>query len=209
MDTAKTAQNPDKKRQYYSLAIHELEKALKSTYWESYNDLGACFVNEGYLDSAITAYKKALEIDPEYVLASNNLGFIYLNKKQYNTAIPYFINSYKYAPNITPLINIVVCCQSEGNFILALHYDSLLLKTAPDYKPATLHSMSISYNNIGLDYLRNNELDKALGEFTIALSLDSNLIAAIKNMGLVYEKKGNTEMAKKYAQKALLLLPLQ
>ena len=41
----------------------------------SYEGLGEALFQKGQLDEAIVYYKKAIELDPKYVIAHNNLGF--------------------------------------------------------------------------------------------------------------------------------------
>ena len=43
----------------------------------------------GKNDEAITHFKKAIEVDPAYALAYNNLAVIYYYNKQYRLAIEY------------------------------------------------------------------------------------------------------------------------
>ena len=52
-----------------------------------YNAMGyACFAQE-QLDLAIRHYKDALKLDPEYVIALNNLGNVYEKKQMVNKAV--------------------------------------------------------------------------------------------------------------------------
>jgi tetratricopeptide (TPR) repeat protein len=119
--------------------------------------------------------------------------------KQYDSAFSYFVHAYKTdSTQLAELLNIELCCRIAGKDSMSLHYDSLILKKAPEQTKTILHYISIAHNNIGLHYLRNNKLKKALKEFNIALSIDSNMVAAIKNIALVYDKIGGKAMAIKY-----------
>ena len=60
---------------------------------------------------------------------------------------------------------------------------------------------------IGMQYAGNNELGKALEEFKTALICDTNSGKVLHNLGILYTKTGNRELAKTYFQKALLKDP--
>jgi protein O-mannosyl-transferase len=215
LDSAKASKDTVKRLQFYALAVHEFKKSIEifptDLKPDSYNDLGACYFSEGYQDSAILAYKKALEINLKFSNASDNLGVIYFNKAQYDSALSYFLMSYKTNPNnLDVLKKIGTSYQNKKNYALALHYDSLILKKAPKDKPTQLQ-VSFIHNAMGMQLSRpdshRDESDKALEEFTIALNYNPNNANALGNIGAIYAKKGNIEMAKKYFKKALVKDP--
>ncbi len=50
---------------------------------------------------------------------------------------------------------------------------------------------AVFYNNRGLDYYNQGELDKAIGEFTKSIGLDPQLAVAYANRGFMFEELGN------------------
>jgi len=199
MDSAQRTRDPAVARPLYAFSTTQFKRAIEiySKYPDWPYNLGVCYYAEGYMDSAVQAYKKALKIDPKYAPAANNLGVAYFNKAQYDTAISYFMVSYKADSNDpNALMNIGASYQNEKNYALAFHYDSLVLKRAPN-NVATLSNLSVMYNEIGLQLFSSNKLDEALREFALALKCDSNSANAIGNMGVVYQKEGNIEKAKR------------
>jgi protein O-mannosyl-transferase len=209
MDTAQNAKDPAKSKLFYSMAAHEFKRVtqLFTMDPDGYYNLGVCYYSDGSQDSAIMAYKKTLELNGKYALAANNLGVIYFNRKQYDTAIIYFGIAYKADPtNSDGLMNIGASYQNKGEYNLAFHYDSLVLKQSPNNR-STLSNLSIMHNEIGMQYVNNNQFDKALSEFMIASKCDSSSANAIGNMGVVYQKMGNIEKAKYCFQKALAKAP--
>jgi len=205
MDTAQSSENPAKRAQFYALAAHEFKRVteLFTMDPDGYYNLGVCYYGAGYQDSAIPAYKQTLKISPKYAQAANNLGVIYFNKNQYDTAITYFMASYNADPsNQDALMNIGAAYQNEKKYTLALHYDSLVLRKNPGSRQ-TLTNLSSLHNGIGMQYFDDKEYDKALKEFSLALNYDSNFVNALGNIGAVYQKEGNIEMAKNYYRKAL------
>jgi Flp pilus assembly protein TadD len=204
-DMAKMYQNAAIRARYYSQALYEMKKAtgICPDDWHAYYNLGACYDEGGYPDSAISPYTKVLELNPKVLHASYNLGITYKRKAQYEKAISYFKMSYETdTGNIGAFVNMVLCYQALRDYNEAFHYDSLILKIFPDKKNTILH-LAIMHNELGVQYAGNNEFPQALREFHSALLCDSNSVNALGNTGVVYQKTGNKEMAKEYFQKAL------
>ncbi len=204
-DSATNAKDSARKRQYFALAIRETKRALQinpnAPDWVY--DLGEYYKYAGYPDSAKNAYKQALKLNPKYPMAANSLGVIYFNRAQYDSALTCFFISYNADSNyMMALQNIGITYLGEKNYALAFHYDSLLLKKVPGDKQ-TLTILSHMHNEIAVQYLNNNELERALKEFQIALSCDSNSANVIGNMGIIYQKQGDVAKARGYYQKAL------
>jgi superkiller protein 3 len=205
MDTAQSTNDSAKKSHFYSLAVHELKRSNEIFSMEAdvYYNLGVCYYVKGAQDSAIYEYKAVIELDPKYALALNNLGSIYFNKGQYEIALPYLIKAYNAdSSQLNAIQNIVAAYKMEKKYALAFHYDSLALGKEPGNKQWILN-LYILHNDMGIQYLNTNELDKAIGEFKIVMKCDTFFAIANHNMGITYQNKGNIEMAKNYFQKAL------
>ncbi len=92
-------------KKLYSRAIAVLQRGLKASQEEApenvamiYNALGyAHFTMEQY-DIAIRQYKEALKLLPNYVKASNNLGYAYEKKKLTAQALEAYEQSLQYDP---------------------------------------------------------------------------------------------------------------
>jgi protein O-mannosyl-transferase len=209
MDSAQRTKDPELQKKIYAISTHEFKRGIElyNFYPDWGYNLGVCYYAEGLQDSAIWAYKFTLNTHPGYSPAANNLGVIYFNKTQFDTAIKYFTISYK-ADSSDPnsLMNIGASYQNEKNYTKAFYYDSLVLKKAPNNRLA-LTNMSVMHNDMGIQFVSNNQLDKALDEFSIALRCDSNSANALGDMGVVYQKRGEIEKAKKCYQMALLKDP--
>lgn len=204
MDSAEHSANPVREKEFYLRAAHQFSRAiqLNNTDPDGFYNLGVSYYNSGYPDSALYAYKKTLELSPNNIAAANNLGVIYYNEAKYDSALLYVNILYKSdSNNPNALMNLGAIYQSEKNYPLAFHYDSIMLRKYPN--ATVLSNLSMMYNDIGMKYVNDNELDKAMEEFFLALRCDSNSVNAIGNMGVVYQKKGDKKKAKYYYQKAL------
>ena len=56
----------------------------------SINQQGEDFFNADHIDDAIAAFKKAIKIEPTYVVAHNNLGVLHWNTGEVNKAMDCF-----------------------------------------------------------------------------------------------------------------------
>lgn len=140
-------------RTYYFHAVElrireQFERALESythymgicqnqTQWEIYDahtGMGICYKALGRLDEAIGSYLKAVQVDSRRAEAYNNLGFIYMDRREYDKALPYFLaathlskptsdgnisdQDYTWIPNDYASL----CYYHTGNHIKAIEY---------------------------------------------------------------------------------------
>ncbi|KAL4859489.1 Tetratricopeptide repeat domain-containing protein PYG7 [Chlorella vulgaris] len=93
------------RKKLYTQATKNLERAQKSWSGEPeelaqvHNALGFAFFNMEKVDPAISQYRKAVELQPGYVTAWNNLGDAYERKKQYAPALAAYREVLTYAPD--------------------------------------------------------------------------------------------------------------
>lgn len=72
------------------LVFYISEKVQTIRHAASNNKLGIVFLKRNLFDEAVAEFKKAVEIDPDYVDAYNNLGYVFLKQKKYEAAIEAF-----------------------------------------------------------------------------------------------------------------------
>jgi Flp pilus assembly protein TadD len=66
--------------------------------WLAWFNLGWNYDNQGRPDDALASYRKAVQIQPNYVSALVNIGVILATRKQFPDAIPYFERAVKADP---------------------------------------------------------------------------------------------------------------
>jgi len=166
------------------------------------------------VSKAIALLKKALQIDPGYSEAFNNLGLAYRSKGDYDRAIKFYQKALKIDlkqlghdhPNVaTRYNNMGVAFSRKREYDKAIEYYQKALKI--DLKqPGPDHPrVAIGYNNIGLAYKRKGNYDKALEYYQKALKIDlkqrgpDHPTVAIRynNLGAAYAGKGNKDSALK------------
>lgn len=85
-------------------AVSLFEKALKDSEVEPenraliYNAMGYAYFAQEQYDIAIRQYKEALKLNPEYVIALNNLGSAYEKKKLNAQALEIYQETLQYDP---------------------------------------------------------------------------------------------------------------
>jgi tetratricopeptide (TPR) repeat protein len=87
------------RKKIYAKAIVEFQKSLKETPTpEVYNALGYAYFSQEQYDLAIKNYRLALELQPDYLVAINNLAHAYEKKK----LTPQAISAYEQALALNP-----------------------------------------------------------------------------------------------------------
>lgn len=119
----------------------------------------------GLIDKALIAFEKAIAINDHHASTFNNMGNIYLNKKDYETAVRFYAKSLK----IEPLM-----AQAHNNFALC-HYklgDHDLAEA--HYKKAILNDATVFefYTNLGSLYAAQGKFDAAQEMYIKSLEIN-------------------------------------
>ena len=108
----------------YTSALREFLKAEKLYSNDPYlhYDLGLTYKAKNKPDLAVKHFEKAIEMKPDYAPAKNALGTVYLDKKEWDTAIQYFkeiTGNLLYATPFLPLSNIGWAYYNKKEYPLA------------------------------------------------------------------------------------------
>lgn len=169
-----------------------------------------------------------------YSMTNNNLGVIYLEKKNYKKAISYFQKAISQNnTNALAFNNLGTALKETGkpheaveNWKKAAKLDPVFIEplsnlgvfyldggnvpeaTANFTKLIKLNpDDSNSYNNLGLCYLNQNNYQKAIENIKKAVELNPNDYAAAYHLGLTYRLADDYENSVKYLKRALKLNP--
>ena len=94
-----------------------------------YYYLGIAYSHKKEVNLAVDAYKKVIELSPDYTDAYYNLAMCLYNNEKYSDAIPYFLKLNQLNPDekYETLSNIGTCYRNIGEFNKAFYiYDELL-----------------------------------------------------------------------------------
>jgi tetratricopeptide (TPR) repeat protein len=153
------------------------------------------------LNKSIKHLKKATEINPQFYHAHYNLGLAYQTANQHENAISAF----------------KVVLKIEPKHINSHFYMGISLGKGLGQIPQSIewmekaiavgYSGNDAYSNLGVAYGMNNQFDKALKNFLIALKDKPNDAKLLLNIGITYQQIGDEINANKYIEQAKSIDP--
>lgn len=146
------------------------------------NQAAMLMVGDQY-DVAESLLREALQLDPDYAEAHNNLGHILRLRGDLTAAIA----EYKRATELLPrypvfYFNLGFAYDLAHEYPAAIDAYEQALALDPTYVTA--------FNNLGFIYLQTGELEKASETLLHGLRLDPNMPYLHKNLGRVYLEQG-------------------
>jgi tetratricopeptide (TPR) repeat protein len=195
---------------------------------------GFAFYLQGRWDEAIVQYQRALQISPDYALATDNLGNAFLQKGRVGDAVALFQKALQIDPTYAD------AHVSLGN---VLFQEGKVDKAADQFQKALQikPNLAIAHNSLGIALLQQGKVadaiaqfqkeleiapDEAPGHYSLALALmqthrvdeaiteyqkglatDPNFAPACISLGMALELRGRVEEAITQYQRALQLTP--
>ena len=183
-------------------AEHAYRKAIQSGQLNVVvlSNLGFICQAKNRVNEAISLYKQAIKINPNYANAHTNLGGLYKDLGQLEQALASTLKSLEIKPdNPTALLNLGSIYQDLGQLDQGLTSTLKSLEIKPD-NPAALTNLGSIYKDLG-------NLEKALPPTLKSLKLHPNNPAALMNLASIYKDLGNLDQALASALKSLKLKP--
>ncbi len=156
----------------------------------AYDD-GMEYINEGDTENAILKFSKAVDIDPNFAFAWDNLGISYRKNKEYDKAIASYLKSLEiYPEGRLPLLNIAITYNLNQQYTEAVVYYEKFIEIYSDDPEG--------YYGLGLIlYTQDQEeagLDNLIRAYTIYTSQNSPYRAdAAKKIGYMYKDLKNQD----------------
>ncbi len=180
----------------------QAEANYPGTWSNSWNNLGLLAAREGKTDEAIGHFQKALEKNPDYVVALQNLGNAYRQKKEWESARKALEHAVALRPE-----------DAEANYGLGMVYAQLndaarayeYLEKALAARPAYPEAL----NNLGILYLRTGRPEEAKKSFAESIRVAPEFEQAYLNLARVYAIEGEKEKARATLQELLKVHPEQ
>ncbi|MBU0763889.1 MAG: tetratricopeptide repeat protein [Bacteroidetes bacterium] len=155
---------------------------------------------QAYLDTAIIAFKKAVDIYPYFADAYEQLGLAYFRKNDYDNALKYYNITIEKAPTkARAYSNMGIIYFSRGDYKKAMEVYEKAVKYDSRFADA--------YMNLGSTYGTLGMFEKSIQSFLNCLQYDPNNAQANYFLGITYEKAGKVQEAQKYLDKAYQLNP--
>ena len=135
---------------------------------------GNTYYQSGQLDNAVTAFKKAIEIDPDYVAAYANLGAVYYAMQNLTEAENAYRQAIKLAPNDGDLLyNLSAIYIQEALAGGNVDQDKLALATEQIDKAISLNpNLAAPYYGRGVIKSYTGDVAGAIQDFEKFLELD-------------------------------------
>jgi len=180
--------------QFYQEAIQRVQLAI---YQEN---LGLAYEGLGDYPSAIAAYHKAMELEPDNGQFPNRLGVFYYSQGNHKDAIPQYRKALELDPD-----NAVF----QNNLALALEGDQQFAEAEKAYlKAIELDPKNAGYPNyLGGMYYRAQRYEDAVTCFEMAIRLDPSIAFYYENLGLSFENLGRAKEAEEAYRKAVAAEP--
>jgi len=177
------------------IGINKNFECFKLASKSHYNNLGRTYYRMGRLDEAISEYKKALDINPDYAMAHSNLGAAYNSKNMLNDAISECKKAIAINPNFA---------MAHYNLGTAYYKKGMLDEAISDYKKALIIKphLAEAHYNLGAAYHEKGDLDKAISEYKRAIDIKPDYTVAHNNLAVAYYSKENYKLAILHCDKA-------
>ena len=158
--------------------------------------LGVAMAGRGHVDEAMTHYRKALEIMPDYVEAHNNLGLALAGRGHVDEALTHYRKALEIKPDfVDALYNLGNTLAGRGQVDEAMAHYRKALKIRPDFVDAL--------NNLGNVLGSCGQVDAAIAHYRKALEIKPDYIPAHINLGDALAGCERLSEALEHYQKAL------
>ena len=162
--------------------------------------LGRARQELGKLEEAAQAHRRAVELQPGFVEAHNNLGIVLKNLGRVDQAL----SSYREAVRLRP--DYVEACNNLGNVLVqvdrldeAIECFRHIIRSRPDYVEA--------HNNLGLAFKAQGRWAEAEASLREAIRLQPGFAVAFTNLGIVLAEMGENDQAMACYARALAIEP--
>jgi serine/threonine protein kinase/Flp pilus assembly protein TadD len=146
-------------------------------------DLGKALLKQGRLDEAIGAFRKATELNGDYVQAHNDLGFALNRKGRLDEAVAAYLQALQRKPDFTLAhANLVTVLIDKGQVDEALEACRRAIRAKADQ--ATVYFL------LGVAQMRKGRVDEALTAYRRAIDRKPDYAEAHCNLGIALQRKG-------------------
>jgi len=175
-------------RESFERAI-KLRASYPDTLANAWNNLGLLATREGHTAEAIPYFQEALKLNPDHLIALENLGNAYRQQKNWDEARKLLERAVAVGPE-----------DAEANYSLGMVFAQLndtdrayeylqrALKSRPGYPEAL--------NNLGVLYLRTGRRDQGVASFEECIRVAPAFDQSYMNLARVYALEGTPDKAR-------------
>ena len=154
----------------------------------------------GKLDQAITAFQRAIYLNPDYAKAHYNLGTIFKEQENLGAAAESFQRAIACDPNYS---------KAHNNLGLALKEQGKLDAAVESFQRAIAcdPNCAQAYNNLGIALKNQGKLNIAIAAYAKAIAIDRKYADAYGNLGIALKDQGQVNEAITAFRQAIALNP--
>ncbi|MBV9761228.1 MAG: VCBS repeat-containing protein [Acidobacteriaceae bacterium] len=170
------------------------------TIQNAWNNLGLLAARTGDTTKAIVLFKRALQLDPDYVIALENLGNAYRQQRNWEdarSALERVVALRPADPEANYSLGMVFAQSNDP--AKAEWYLNKALERRPTYREAL--------NNLGVLYLRTHRRDQAVSAFEKCIQIAPDFNQAYLSLARLYVIEGNTVKAREVLRSLLSKRP--
>ena len=183
-----------------TMTLFEHTLAVTDNNWLPHYNLGFALDRQGQTEAAVTHYREALRIKPDYEPAHNNLGLVLEKLGQYDQAIRHYSAALRIKPDYEPAHNnLGLALEKLGRTDEAITHYREALRIKPNYENA--------HNNLGLALEKLGRTDEAITHYREALRIKPNYERAHYNLANALHRKGLIDEAVVHYLEAVRIKP--
>lgn len=191
---------------YYDVNLNQPLEALPwydkanavSPQSSTYFYLGNTYEKLGRIDDAVASYRKAIAIDPTYLIHYQALSRILIARNEHEDNLKLIRQAVDYNPeHIEFWLQIAVYKRLQNRLIEAAHHCHYILDLNPGYTPAIFE--------LGLVYANQNNNPRALKALAAAVEMEPESFEYRRNYAIILKRSGQEEEAQRQMKIALEL----
>jgi len=186
-----------------AIATYEVSARIKPDEAQSYIMLSTCNHNAGNTDKSENYILKAVKLSPNDAKANLTAGRIFMQKQEFETALPYVKKAVELEPSNTKSIrNLAQIYYDTGQLEESIQtYEIAIDKETDREVKADL------YFNLGILYTKADNLEEAEYNFMNALDENPDDIEAVMGMAQVFETAEKWRKAEKFYRELIAVDP--
>ena len=195
-----------------AITTFEISATIKTDEPRSYIQLSRCNNLAGNTDKSVDYILKAVALSPDDANVNLTAGRIFMQKQEFETALPYIQKAVELEPSNTQSIRNLAQIYYDLALLDSSRYTERLEKSIQTYEVAIDKEMDREvkadlYFNLGILYTKADNLEEAEYNFTNALDENPDDVEAVMGMALVFENAEKWRKAEKFYRELIAIDP--
>jgi len=195
-----------------AITTFEISATIKTDEPRSYIQLSRCNNLAGNTDKSVDYILKAVALSPDDANVNLTAGRIFMQKQEFETALPYIQKAVELEPSNTKSIRNLAQIYYDLALLDSSRYTERLEKSIQTYEVAINKEMDREekadlYFNLGVLYTKADNLEEAEYNFMNALDENPDDIEAVMGMAQVFENAEKWRKAEKFYRELIAVDP--